>query len=156
MNKTEAPKYYSTYIKSAQGTVGLALILNLVYIIRAVFAKNLDFWFSFYITEFAVKASEFAPSYQGSVSKLLSAVIIVVSAVVLIAPVALAMKKPEMLYPCLVLYALDTAFMAWGFVTNHFGDFSQASFIDVIFHVFVLFFIVLGIISGEKLKKFKA
>ena len=34
MKKDEKEKYYLTYIKSAQSTVALSLLLNLIFIIR--------------------------------------------------------------------------------------------------------------------------
>lgn len=153
MKNSEKEKYYKSYIKSAQSTVALAALLNLVYVIRAVFAKNLDFWFSLYSTQFAIKASQFVPSLAGNISKIACAAIILAGTLVLIIPDSISLKKPQWLWGCFAVYALDTVLMAWGFATNHFDDFSQGSVIDIIFHVFILLFILVGIISNNKLKK---
>ena len=49
MDKNEFTlKRIQTDIKSAQGAMAMSLILTLIYIIKAIFSKNLNFYFSFF------------------------------------------------------------------------------------------------------------
>ncbi len=151
MSGSDAIKKYQTNMKSAQGTVILSLILNLIYIIRAVISKNLSFWFSTYVTEYMLKSSGFFPGYEGSFPKAAAIMIILIEVLLLLLPAAFSERNGKLLYICLGVYLFDTIFMAFGKALNVFGDFNEGSFIDIIFHFFVLLFIIGGILSHRKL-----
>lgn len=153
MNSNDTLKKLETNIKAARSMFALALIMDLIYIVRAIFAKNLTFWFSLYSTQFAIKISAFAPSYRGEASEILCAAVIILTFAVCIVAVAMTGKKPKILIACLVLYLLDTAFMAFGFAVNFFGDFAADSVIDIVFHGFILLFLIVGIVSIYKKEK---
>ncbi|MGN0468512.1 MAG: hypothetical protein ACI4GY_07305 [Acutalibacteraceae bacterium] len=156
MNSSDAEKRYLTYIKSAQGTIGMMLVLNLIYILKALISKNLNFWFSLYLTEFMIKSSSFVDGYNGNVPKAVSVVVIVLSIALLAVLTGLSQKNPKLLYACLVFYGLDTVFLLVGDFMNIFGDFCENSLIDIIIHAFVVAFIINGIYGVKKLEKLKS
>lgn len=149
-------KRIQTDIKSAQGAMAMSLALTLIYIVRALIARNLDFYFSLYTVEFLIKASEFAPGFKGSLPG--AAAIAVMVAFIAAAAVftVLAQKKPVFLYGCLAVYGFDTIFMLIGKLSGYFSPFEQTELIDVIVHGFILVFLIIGVIAQEKLKKFDA
>lgn len=149
-------KRIQTDIKSAQGAMAMSLALTLIYIVRALIARNLDFYFSLYTVEFLIKASEFAPGFKGSLPG--AAAIAVMVAFIAAAAVftVLAQKKPVFLYGCLAVYGFDTIFMLIGKFSGYFSPFEQTELIDVIVHGFILVFLIIGVIAQEKLKKFDA
>ena len=149
-------KRIQTDIKSAQGAMAMSLALTLIYIVRALIARNLDFYFSLYTVEFLIKASEFAPGFKGSLPG--AAAIAVMVAFIAAAAVftVLAQKKPVFLYGCLAVYGFDTIFMLIGKFSGYFSPFEQTELIDVIIHSFILVFLIIGVIAQEKLKKFDA
>lgn len=149
-------KRIQTDIKSAQGAMAMSLALTLIYIVRALIARNLDFYFSLYTVEFLIKASDFAPGFKGSLPG--AAAIAVMVAFIAAAAVftVLAQKKPVFLYGCLAVYGFDTIFMLIGKFSGYFSPFEQTELIDVIVHGFILVFLIIGVIAQEKLKKFDA
>lgn len=149
-------KRIQTDIKSAQGAMAMSLALTLIYIVRALIARNLDFYFSLYTVEFLIKASEFAPGFKGSLPG--AAAIAVMVAFIAAAAVftVLAQKKPVFLYGCLAVYGFDTIFMLIGKFSGYFSPFEQTELIDVIVHGFILVFLIIGVIAQEKQKKFDA
>lgn len=151
MNGSDAIKKYQTNMKSAQGTVILAVILNLIYIVKAIISKNLSFWFSTYVTQYLLKSSDFFGGYEGNFPKATSILIILFEVLLLIFTAAFSERNGKLLYICLGVYVFDTVFMAVGNILNIFGDFNEGSFIDIIFHIFVLLFIIGGIHSYRKL-----
>lgn len=156
MNSSDAEKRYKTYIKSAQGTIGMILVLDLIYILKALISKNLNFWFSFYSTQYMIKASSFVDGYNGNIPKAVSVVVIILTIAVFAVLTGLSQKNPKLLYACLVLYALDTVFLLVGDAINIFGDFCESCFIDIIIHAFVVAFIINGIYGAHKLEKLKS
>ena len=151
MNGSDAIKKYQTNMKSAQGTVILAVILNLIYIVKAIISKNLSFWFGTYVTQYMLKSSGFFAGYEDGFPKIAAILIILAEALLLLFPAALSERNGKFLYICFGVYVFDTIFMVFGNVLNIFGDFNEGSFIDIIFHVFVLIFIIGGIYSYRKL-----
>lgn len=153
MNNSEIEKKYRTYIKSAQGAMGMALVLTLIYIIKAVISGNLNFWFCTYVVEFLIKSTSFFQPYNGTFSQPLAIVLIVLYILLLAVTVVLSQKNGKWLYACLALYGADTLFMLWGNFSNHFAAFTQGQWIDIIFHGFILVFIIVGITGCKGLKK---
>ena len=150
MKTDEKEKYYLSYIKSAQSTVALTLLLNLIFIIRTFFSKSTDFWFSLYSTQFAIKGSGFFADKPATIS-LLSAIVIILAGIIpLAAALVTAMKKPKKLYLCLVFYIADFVFLLYGLISDPFSDVTSASYIDLIFHTLVTLFIIVGIYAERK------
>lgn len=150
MKTDEKEKYYLSYIKSAQSTVALTLLLNLIFIIRTFFSKNTDFLFSLYSTEFALESSGFLTDNNGTMSVLSAIIIILAGMIPLAAALVTAMKKPKNLYLCLVFYIADFVFLLYGLISDPFSDVTSASYIDLIFHTLVTLFIIVGIYAERK------
>ena len=62
-------------------------------------------------------------------------------------------KKYQWLIVATVLFTVDTAAMLWLYISS--GDISSGVF-DIVIHAFVLYYLVVGIITGKKLKELKA
>ncbi|MCM1363979.1 MAG: hypothetical protein NC122_02560 [Faecalibacterium sp.] len=153
MNSSEIEKKYRTYIKSAQGAMAIALVLTLVYIVRAAISGNLDFWFCTYVVEFLIKSAGFFAPYEVSLSQPIAVTLIVLFIAVLAVAVVLSQKNGKWLYACLVLYGIDTVFLLWGDFSNHFAVFAQDQWIDIIVHAFIILFTVVGIVGCKGLTK---
>lgn len=146
-------KRIQTDIKSAQGAMAMSLVLTLIYIVRALIARNLDFYFSLYTVEFLIKASDFAPGFKGSLPGAAAAAFIVVFIAAATVFTVFAQKKPVFLYGCLAVYGFDTVFMLIGKLSGYFSPFVQEDLIDIIVHGFILAFLIIGVIGYEKMKK---
>lgn len=152
MNEKKLKKL-QTDVKSAQGMIAMSVILNLIFAFRTLVSKKLDFYFSYYVTAFLIKGSELYPQFSGNFSKTAVIISVVAIAVVSFILAALIQKKTNLFSAFLAVYLADSAFMVYSLVANPLGDFSENSFIDVIFHAFVIIFTVVGIIADKKLKK---
>ena len=146
-------KRLQTDIKSAQGLMAMALVLSVIYIVRALIAKNLNFYFSLYTVEFLIKSSEYAPEYKGALPAAAAASIIAVFLALGAVLTVIAQKKPVLLYGCLAFYGFDTVFMLIGKLSGYFSPLAQEDFIDITVHAFILTFLIMGVIGYEKLKK---
>lgn len=144
-------KRLQTDIKSAQGAMAMAMVLTLIYIVRAVFTGNLNFYFSFYTVEFFLKISDFFPGFSGGFPKIASVAVISVFLIFSVIFTVLSQKKPVFLCGCLALYGFDSIFMLIGKLSGFFAPLAQTDFIDIIVHVFILAFLVLGVIGCKKL-----
>lgn len=153
MNNEQLEKRFRTDIKSAQGVIAMATVLSLIYIVRFLFAKNFDFYFCTAVTEFFLKAAQFSPDFNGSIPNAVSIGLIVFYLAACFAVVFLTQKKPERLWLALSIYSFDTVFMLWVKLSGFFGAFQSSDFIDIIFHLFVLAFLVVGIVGNKKLEK---
>lgn len=151
--KEELTKKYNTYIKSGIGAMIIALVTTLVYLIRLYFTGNTQFWFSTYITQFMLKSSNFLPQYDGSISKPAASAVIIVCFFAFLILTILSQKKLELLYLVFTLYLADTVMNVVCLCLNVFGDYSQNSLIDVIFHLFILVFLAVAIYGAAQLKR---
>lgn len=61
-------------------------------------------------------------------------------------------KKYQWLIVAAILFAADSAFMAWLYISS--GDFTSGIF-DIVIHALVLYYLIAGIITGRKLKALK-
>ncbi|MGN1194962.1 MAG: hypothetical protein ACI4SB_05725 [Acutalibacteraceae bacterium] len=148
-------KRLQTDIKSATGAMGISLVLTAIYIVRALIAKNLNFYFCLYTVEFIIKSSDFSPEFKGSLPCAATAAIIVVFIAVTAVFTVLAQKKPVFLYGCLAVYGFDSVFMLIGKFSGYLSPIASEDFIDIIVHAFILAFIIMGTVSYNKLKKFE-
>ena len=153
MNNEQLEKRFRTDIKSAQGVIAMATVLSLVYIVRFLFAKNFDFYFCTAVTEFFLKSARFSPEGSGSVSNAVSIAVIVCYLALYFAVVLLSQKKPEFLWAALALYSFDTIFMLFAKLVLSTVPFQSSDFIDIIFHAFILVFLIVGIVGNRKLEK---
>ncbi|MCI7333598.1 MAG: hypothetical protein MSH34_01590 [Oscillospiraceae bacterium] len=155
MNSEQLEKRYKTDIKSAQGVIAMVTVITLIYIVRWLYTREFDFYFCTAFTEFLLKAAEFSPEYRGAVPNAAAIAGIVCYLAVYAASVILAQKKPQMLWFPLSLYVFDTVFLLVIDLTGYFGKFTSEYFIDIIFHVFILLFLIVGMVANKKLKELK-
>ena len=131
----------------------MVTVITLIYIVRWLYTKEFDFYFCTAFTEFLLKAAEFSPEYRTALPNAAAIAGIVCYIAVYVASVILAQKKAQMLWLSLSLYAFDTVFLLVVDLTGYFGGFTSEYFIDIIFHAFILLFLIVGIIANKKLKK---
>ena len=146
-------KKMQTNIKSAQSIFVLSGILALVYVVRYFVTGNFNFYFSSYITEFALKAADENIASAVTLSNGASYALLAVYAVLFIVCCVLCLKSKIGLWACLTLHLTDYAALLAGTALSVFGSFREEIFIDIIVHFFVLLFIVVGIYSTYKLPK---
>ena len=146
-------KKMQTNIKSAQSIFVLSGILALIYVVRYFVTGNFNFYFSSYITEFALKAADENIASAVTLSNGASYALLAVYAVLFLLCCVLCLKSKLGLWACLTLHLTDYAALLVGTALSVFGSFREEIFIDIIVHFFVLLFIVVGIYSTYKLPK---
>ena len=149
-------KKMQTNIKSAQSIFVLSGILALVYVVRYFVTGNFNFYFSSYITEFALKAADENIASAVTLSNGASYALLAVYAVLFLLCCVLCLKSKIGLWACLVLHLIDFGALIAGTALSVFGPFREEILIDVIVHFFVLLFIVVGIYATYKLPKLEA
>jgi hypothetical protein len=149
-------KKMQTNIKSAQSIFVLSGILALIYVVRYFVTGNFNFYFSSYITEFALKAADENIASAVTLSGGASYALLAVYAVLFIVCCVLCLKSKLGLWACLTLHLTDYAALLVGTALSVFGSFREEIFIDIIVHFFVLLFIVVGIYSTYKLPKLES
>lgn len=149
-------KKLRTNIKSAQGTLALAEILAVVYILKLCLSRSFDFYFSTFGSEFILKSSSFAKDYPGTLSIGVTICLAVLYNGAFIALSVIANKKPNLLWLGLSLYSIDTLWMIIGLSTQYLEPFTPEKWIDIIIHIFVLLFLAVGVDSVQKLKKLES
>lgn len=147
----ELIRRYSTYVKSGAGAVVISLVTTIIYLVRMFVTGNVEFWLSTYITQFMVKSSSFVPEYSGSVPKPASIAVIAVCFIAMLIPTVLSQKNSKWLKISLVMFLIDTLMNIVCVSLNVFHDFTQNSFIDIIFHLFILTFLIMGVYGSKKL-----
>ena len=140
-------------MKGAYGTMVMLCVMNLVYVIRALIKKDLNLWLEFSVTEFAFKNTGFFKGYDGSLPFWAALVIAIVFWGALLFLSIRAPKNSVMLIPLTVLYVFDTALMTFTLATNHFGDFSESSWINVAAHAIMLLLLGSGLYAAKQVKK---
>ena len=146
-------KKMQTNIKSAQSIFVLSGIHALIYVVRYFVTGNFNFYFSSYITEFALKAADENIASAVTLSNGASYALLAVYAVLFLLCCVLCLKSKIGLWACLTLHLTDYAALLAGTALSVFGSFREEIFIDIIVHFFVLLFIVVGIYSTYKLPK---
>lgn len=143
----ELMKKHGTNIKSAVSGFGLAGVLGLIYIIRYFISGNFNFYFSLTFTELMLRLYD-----KGSLPLVAAIALIVVFVALYIAVVLLCSKKPEKLRLALGLYLADSLCLIGTFLL-HGQNIQSDFFIDVIVHLFVILFLVVGMKSAKVWKQ---
>ena len=158
-------KKHQTNIKSGVGAFGMALIMTLVYIVKAFLGKNFYFYFSNYLPELMLKRAAFTSSFAGAFSNAFLAsgrgtlptvwfwVFFAVYAVLCVALLLIAGKHPPFIWAVFAFHLLDTVGLLIGRLQGIPDGMTETVWIDVIFHGLVLLFLLVGGISGVKLPK---
>lgn len=147
----ELIRRYSTYVKSGAGAVVISLVTTIIYLVRMFVTGNVEFWLSTYITQFMVKSSSFVPEYSGNMPKPAAIAVIAVCFIAMLIPTVLSQKNNKWLKISLALFSIDTLMNIVCVSLNVFHDFTQNSFIDIIFHLFILTFLIMGVYGSKKL-----
>lgn len=155
MNSEQLEKRYKTDIKSAQGIIAMVTVITLIYIVRRFFTGKFDFYFCTAVVEFLLKAAEFSPEYRGAIPGAAAIAGIVCCIAVYTAAVLLAQKRAQMLWLPLAIYLFDAVFLLVIDLTGYFGTFTDEHLIDIIFHIFVLLFLIVGMVASKRLKELK-
>lgn len=141
-------KKHETNVKSAISGYCLAGILGLVYIIRFIITKNLDFYFSLTFTRLMLVFG-----IEGKISTVVSLVLSAGFILAYFLVAVLAVKDAKSLWLCLGVYVLDClCFVPLAFALS---GITPDFFIDVIVHVFVIVFLAAGIASSRKINPVK-
>ena len=145
--KEDILKKHETNIKSASTAILLSGILGLIYVVRYIISGNLNFYFSLSFTDLLLRLGE----DKGSI--LVPAVISVVYILVYTSLSVLMAKSKKAIYAGLGIYLFDFACLIYSFVCIFPKPLDSAHFIDVIVHLFVIIFLVVGIVSQKKIKE---
>lgn len=158
-------KKHQTNIKSAVGAYGMALIMTLVYCVKALLGKNFHFYFCNFVPEVLLKHAAFTQGFDGSDPAWFSSawpgtlptvwfcVFFALYAAVCVAFLLIAGKHPPFIWALFALHLCDTALLLCGRWQGIPQGMEETMWIDVIFHVLVLLFLFVGGISGVKLPK---
>ncbi|MEE1321582.1 MAG: hypothetical protein UHM85_08635 [Acutalibacteraceae bacterium] len=145
--KEDILKKHETNIKSASTAILLSGILGLIYVVRYILSGNFNFYFSLSFTDMLLRLSE----DKGSI--LVPAIISVVYILMYTSFSVLMAKSKKAIYAGLGIYLFDFACLIYSFVCIFPKPLDSAHFIDVIVHLFVITFLVVGIISQKKIKE---
>ncbi len=141
-------KKHETNVKSAVSGYCLAGILGLVYIIRFIITKNLDFYFSLTFTRLLLVFG-----IEGKIGTAVSLVLSAGFVLVYFLMAVLAVRDAKRLWLCLGVYVIDCiCFVPLAFALK---GVTPDFFIDVIVHVFVIVFLAAGIVSSRKINPAK-
>lgn len=147
MNKNFTPediqKKHETNIKSATSGFVLAGVLGIIYIVRFFITKNFDFYFSLTFTELILRLADY-----GSLPCVLSYALVAVYVIAYLIIAVLAAKSIKRLTAALGLYLFDCLCFIPLFIFH--GGIKPEFFIDVIVHLFVVIFLIVGIKSTKK------
>ncbi len=140
--KEDIIKKHQTNVKSAMTAFSISVVLGAIFIVRFLIKKNTDYFFSLAITEIII-------SFGGA--KLWSLLAIVLYFALYIFLLIRAGKNPRGLKACLAVYAVDTAALVGKMLAvASYTDYASEA-VDVIFHLFIIVFICVGIYSVKKL-----
>ena len=158
-------KKHQTNIRSGAGAFGMAMIMTLVYLIKALLGKNFFFYFSNFVPEVLLKRAAFTAGYDGAFSEAFLAswrgtlptvwfiVLFAAYAGVCVALLLIAGKHPPFLWAVFAFQLCDTVLLLAGRLQGIPDGMTETVWIDVIFHCLVLLFLLVGGISGVKLPK---
>lgn len=145
--KEDILKKHETNIKSASTAILLSGILGLIYVVRYILSGNFNFYFSLSFTDMLLRLGE----DKGGI--LVPAIISVVYILMYTSFSVLMAKSKNAIYAGLGIYLFDFACLIYSFVCIFPKPLDSAHFIDVIVHLFVITFLVVGIISQKKIKE---
>ncbi len=140
-------KKHETNIKSASTAILLSGILGLIYVVRYILSGNFNFYFSLSFTDMILRLSE----NKGSI--ILPSVISIVYILTYASLAVFSNKHAKLLYAGLGIYIFDFLCLIYSLVYIFPKPLDSAHFIDVIVHLFVITFLIVGIISQKKIKE---
>lgn len=139
---------HKTNIKAAMSLYILSGVLCIIYILRYFITKNFNFYFKLAFPDMFLKLGD-----AGEIPFALGVVLAFVSLIAYLLPGAFLMKKHSLFPVAVLIYVADTVclffcdFVLWGKPES--SDF----LIDIICHLWVLLFVIVGLRSARALKK---
>lgn len=131
--------------KSSRANLLLVIILTIVNIVLFFFGSETMLLFSISVPYYAViLASVFEIPQVLVIGCVIAAVVLVLYFLCWL----LSKKHPGWLIAALVLFIIDTLVLAWLYISI--SEFS--GIVDVVFHIWILYYLVIGIRSSRKLK----
>ncbi len=144
--KEDIIKKHQTNIKSAVGLFALTAALGVIYIVRYFITSNFNFYFGLSFTEVLLRKSA-----DGSISTALAYCLSAVFLLAVFAVAAVILKKPRQLHSALGLYMVDFAFLTV-YIATDLGSFTSDRVIDIIFHLIITVFLIVGLKSQKELR----
>ncbi len=144
--KEDIIKKHQTNVKSAMTAFVIAIVLGAVFVLRFLIKKNTDYFFSLTVTEVILGFSD---------SLLLPLLLIALYFLIYILLLAAAGKNTRFLKGCLAIYAVDTAVLLGRAAALYSQTDILVMAVDIIFHLFIIVFLSVGIYSDKKLEKLK-
>ncbi len=139
-------KKHESNIKSAASSFTLAGILGIIYIVRYLVKNTFDFYFSLSFTELMLRLSD-----SGRLSEVVAFSLVALYVAGFLAISFLAAKNAKNLLYSLIFYSFDCICLI-PLALFHGQSITPDFFIDVIVHLFVVLFIIVGIRSHKKLQ----
>ena len=162
-------KHLQADVKGGQGSFFLAVIISIVYIVKALIGRNFNFFFSLFVPELLLKSARFTAEYPATfgaqyapffrenlLGKLPNLAVWIALAVIYGAALAFgiaARKKHMLVIGELVIYGTDTVLLLLSRLFAFPEMLSLNSWIDPVFHIFVLALLVRSVVATVKLKK---
>ena len=141
------------HLKSIQsGRVNTLLMLGLTVlnIVLTLIEADLNFPFSALLPQIAVSFAQESSYYFGAAETAIWYGIAVIPIALFLVSLLLSVKRPGWLWLSLILFLLDTGVLAYLAIL----EFAVSDIIDLLFHAWVLFYLVRGVIAIYKLKEF--
>ncbi|MDE6412435.1 MAG: hypothetical protein K2K42_00855 [Eubacterium sp.] len=137
-------------LNTAKTSIILVAVLTLINIISIAFNAKYSFPFSAYIPQLVTAIFGEAAAEQGTNNQLYIGIAIAVIMVLIYVALWLgARKKNGFIIVALVLFSIDTALLLYDVLS-----YLNTSFIiDIAFHAWVIYDLILGIVAYSKLKK---
>lgn len=144
----ELIKSHKTNIKAATSLYTLAGALFAIYALRYFITGNFNFYFKLAFADMFLKLGD-----SGEIPFAVGVAVAVIAIIAYNIPGAFLMKKPELFLPAAVIYVADTiCLLLCDFVLFKKPEGSDF-IIDIITHLWVLLFVIVGLRSARELKK---
>lgn len=145
--KEDIIKKHETNIKSAATVILLSGVLGLIYVVRYFFKGDFEFYFSLSFTDMILKMGH----EKGSI--ILPAVISVIFIFAYLSLSVLSGKNTKLLSVALCMYLFDFGSLICSLVFLYEKPLNPSCFIDVIMHLFVTVFLIVGIRSAKAMRE---
>ncbi|MBQ8504604.1 MAG: hypothetical protein IJ491_10070 [Clostridia bacterium] len=143
-------KKHETNIKSAATVILLSGVLGLIYVVRFFFKGDFNFYFSLSFTDMLLKSG----NENGNI--IVPSIISVIYIVAYLSLSVLSNKNTKLLTVAAVMYLFDFSCLIGSLIFIYEKPLDPACFIDVIMHLFILIFFVVGVKSAKALRSGKA
>ncbi len=148
--KEDMLQKHETNIKSASTVILLTGILGLIYAVRFFLSGNFNYFFSLSFTDMILKIGQ----EKGNI--IIPAVISVIYILAYTSLAVFANKSTKLITVGLGIYLFDFICLIGSMIFLFPKPLDSAVFIEVIVHLLVSVFLVVGIISAKKIKEYQS